>query len=207
MLDVQKNPAVEIVEVFADPTVEKASLVDGKLFLPVEDDYALLSDKTYAMMRFFSERGGFDYLVKIDDSIVDNPQVHALRRRGLLRVCKGDYHGIRTFISSPLTLKIWAKMHRITVSENFPLGFPYYSGKCYACSARACETVVVKGKDALRRFTNDFGGVEDAFVGYVLDKHFLRLRERLRLRFLGAMSFLEKGTRYACRSLWTYVRG
>lgn len=184
----QSNPDVEIVEVYADLSVTESVLENGVLTVPAPDRYDHLVTKVFRMFEFFAQRGGFDYIVKVDDSIVRTKQSRALSTKGIAAFCSGDYSGITLFMSLPFTHSAWAKSHGLSSVRNIPLWVPYFSGKCYACSKEACDAVVSNGSPYLETFIDSYLGVEDFFIGYVLDKHFFSRTQRAIFRVRGIWS-------------------
>lgn len=184
----RQDPDVTIIDVVSDERVQTPVLSGGVLRLPMPDDYLRLSQKTFTMIEYLSTHEHFDFLVKIDDTTVDSEYMQWIRSAPLSRLCRRDYGGVRTFVSG-LYVKAWLEMKHISVKKPIPMGIPFFGGKLYVCSSRACAAIAAHGRGIADRYTRDHAGVEDLFVAVTLYRHFF---PRWKMPFL----FLSGYVRY-----------
>ena len=170
-IDLRRNPDVTIIDILADETVSSPVFQDSVLRLPMPDDYLLLAKKTFGMIKYLTENVQFDYLIKIDDTTVDMPLMNLIRCVPLKKLCFSDYAGVRSLIST-LHHGRWQQEKGIHMKKLIPKGIPYFAGKFYVCSHRACAAITVHGQEICDRYVRDHAGVEDVFVAVTLYRHF-----------------------------------
>jgi hypothetical protein len=178
-----KDKDAEIFFVYADPSLSKPELKGNDLFLPCADSYDHLADKTFAMINYFSARGGFEYLVKMDDVVFSDRRFDDfLLRRGVRSLCSGSYRGVAAFVATPHTLHRWLQIKglRIDGDERVAIYKPFYSGNVYAMSVGHCRQLV-RQEEVFRYFSSHLAGMEDLAVGVASWRVGLPLRDKLQL--------------------------
>jgi hypothetical protein len=176
-----KDPSIEVFFVYADPHCREPTLSGMDLFLPCEDAYAQLASKTLRMLEFFSRRGGFDYLIKMDDSILASPLSGKLPS-SIVELCHGSYCGIRPLFTLPITSTRWFQERQLPFrKQSYPWFCPFYAGKLYTLSWGAVAAIAQYGRSYEETFNTDLGGIEDVLVGRVLLQHYLSPREKFQI--------------------------
>lgn len=165
------DPQVRVIDVRADGSLDAPSFDGSTLSVPVPDEYDRLAEKTFRTIAYASEHFSFDYLIKLDDTIVDSDFNARFRERSPKSLCAGDYGGLILSLTNAFLFRRWAAQHGVA-TRSLPRTAPYFIGKCYACSFAACRSIAAHGAAYLPEFLRA-GGVEDVFVGTVLfNRHF-----------------------------------
>ncbi|MDD5469435.1 MAG: hypothetical protein PHO92_01400 [Candidatus Peribacteraceae bacterium] len=167
----KQDPDVSIYYVYADASCTESRIDGGRLTLAVQEEYSRLAAKTYEMIRYLVVREEFDYLIKVDDSVVTQYFGRLLQNLDIRKMCNGDYGGAELMKANQ---RVFVKFGRAKKLRNV-LPTPYmqgifFKGKFYFLSKRACEILAGKGKSLLPVFLERVGGAEDAFVGKVLEE-------------------------------------
>lgn len=181
---------ISVVEIYAGSDYTK--LENNKLYLSCEEDYSMLSIKTYEMIKECVNRFDFDYLYKIDCNIFE----YEHKKFGLTNTIKKDlfneelvtniilfnklnldYFGsVLTFLRSFDSLNKWAINENVKLKckkSDINFSKPYYIGKFYICDKKFCEYISQNGENKANYFAKDLGGMEDLFIGdlYAEYKH------------------------------------
>ena len=175
----------EILEVYAGNNDTES--LNGKLLLNCEENYSLLSIKTYEMINHCIKHFDFDVLIKIDCNIFDhvnanellppNIKCNLLTEQIITNIIKdlnntSVYGGaIASFVDSMQCFKRWADIKNINLVETqFNSEFVYFTGKFYYLNREMCEFISKYGKSDAELFAKKLGGAEDVYVGYMINK-------------------------------------
>ena len=178
----------QFIDVYADISTDKSILInDSELILKTEESYDNLSIKTYKMIEKCLELFNFDYLVKVDASIVEDRHTSISSDFSFdnfkdsfddLFFLKSEYSGYykNQGLSIPI-FRAWASQKKLFVLpealfselglDKFPTS--YWSGKSYSLSRSYCNKIM-DHYDIFEKFKNLMGGTEDLCVACAL-KH------------------------------------
>lgn len=182
-----ERPKTRIVPVYAEMGISQPEIAGGRLLVPAEETYEKLSLKTYEMIAAACELFQFDWLLKIDVSVVrrnfSDPE-YADRKPidldDLLAYLQqapnnGDYDGY-TFMQSPSRdgALNWARKKGKAINYERIFGdgpmCSFYSGKCYFISRRLAEFIRREGEAIAREQAEHFLGSEDVMIGRLYEK-------------------------------------
>jgi len=181
----KSSNAFQILEVYADK--DNTELHGDKLLLNCEENYSLLSIKTYEMIDRCVKHFDFDVLIKIDCNIFDhinanellppNIKCNLLNEQIITNIIKclsstSIYGGaIASFVDSVQCLKRWADIKNINLIETqLNSEFVYFAGKFYYLNRKMCEFISKYGKSDAELFAKNLGGAEDVYIGYMINK-------------------------------------
>jgi len=180
-------PDSTLLEVYADPSIERSFHEQGKLILRTPERYDSLSLKTFEMMRYCAGRFRFRRLLKIDVTVVqtrfDGPEyedrvpvdvdklVHFLKAAPPDR----DYDGFRLFPAATReNAQKWAsrKGRRIDYERLFGNGpmVPFFGGKAYFVSPAFARFIAEHGAGMAREHAEHFLGSEDVMVARLYEQ-------------------------------------
>jgi hypothetical protein len=154
---------------------------NAQLFLNVKEEYSKLSIKTYKMIEFFNKYYQFDYLLKIDASIIDrdsrirqytfdnfennyNNKLFIRDYDGILNVENHSFRYIRQWAQSK---NMKANPEKIFGNEKIP---DFWGGNAYVLSKKACDIISRNEKNFID-FEKHMCGCEDLCVGLTLHQN------------------------------------
>ncbi len=167
----KQDPEVSIYYVYADASCTESRIDGGRLTLAVQEEYSRLAAKTYEMIRYLVARGEFDYLIKVDDSVVTQYFGRLLQNLDVRKMCNGDYGGAELMKSNQRSFEEFSRIKKLTnvLPTPYMQGI-FFKGKFYFLSKRACQVVSERGESLLPVFLERVGGAEDIFVAKVLEE-------------------------------------
>lgn len=181
------RPKTHILPVFADVAISQPEFTGGRLVVQAEEAYEKLSLKTYGMIAACCDLFAFDWLLKIDVSVVrrdfsepefadrkpiDLDDLVAYLEQAPNNV---DYDGY-TLLQRPEREGAlnWARKKGKAINyERIFGGGPmcsFYSGKCYFMSRRFAEFVRREGEAIAREQAEHFLGAEDVMIGRLYER-------------------------------------
>lgn len=150
-----KDKNFKILFVYADNSLSKKFFLQkDKLFVKTKEDYLNLSLKTFMMIDACNKFFDFEYLIKIDASLIDySSKNESLSFDNFLKwfedkMWQSDYSGIfknenvkiesldRWRVSKKISNK--CNVYKIYKVDKI---FNYYSGKCYSLSFENCKKI------------------------------------------------------------------
>ncbi len=180
---------ISIIKVLAGH--ERDEFVGDTLFLNCKESYDSLSVKTYEMIRMCTQHRDFDFLIKVDSSIVGyglksnvgyskkvRSFFYALERIKFLlendlkfRLHK-DYGGLHlTPGGNKEGYLNWAKNKNIEIDYDKIFGIHQpslkYTGKLYFMSRKLCNQVMCTGYNKSRDYVKYLGGSEDTLISEI----------------------------------------
>ena len=171
-----------VYSVFADASIKSEYILDKEnntLIIKAEEDYSKLSLKTHQMMKVCVELEEFDFLIKVDATLIN------FRNKSLLSFdyfCSQfnntdfykEYGGILWYIRQEIwRIEEWAKsknLKNVDVKKVFDTDddiAPFYSGKCYVLGYDFCKFVASHGGVWADKFAKYVGGSEDTMMGLI----------------------------------------
>jgi hypothetical protein len=180
-------PDSTLLEVYADPGIERSFHGDGRLILQTPERYDSLSLKTFEMMRYCAGRLRFRRLLKIDVTVVqtrfEGPEYEGrvpIDMGKLLQFLKTasperDYDGFRLFPAATReNARKWAskKGRSIDYERLFGDGpmVPFFGGKAYFVSHAFARFIAEHGAAMAREHAEHFLGSEDVMVARLHQK-------------------------------------
>lgn len=180
-------PDSTVLEVYADPGIERSFHQNGKLILRTPERYDSLSLKTFEMMRYCSERFRFRRLLKIDVTVVrtrfEGPEYEGrvpVDLNKLVRFLEAapperHYDGFRLFPAATReNAQKWAakKGRTIDYERLFGTGpmVPFFGGKAYFVSPAFARFIADHGAGMAREHVEHFLGSEDVMVARLYEK-------------------------------------
>jgi hypothetical protein len=162
---------------------------NNSVILEAEDDYSKLSIKTIKMVEYSVNNIDFDFLVKIDSSIVSDAHVSSSNlfsfdnfiRKFNSNFFNLEYNGYVPILRNTFkSFRSWAASKKLAVMPEIlfqDIGLDmwpnsYWGGKCYSISLQCCHALI-NNKPLFYRFKELMGGCEDLCVGTVLRKEFI----------------------------------
>lgn len=186
--ELQNDKNTKILEVYAGSN--KTQLLENKLLLDCEEDYARLSIKTYKMISECVKSINFDVLIKIDCNIFEYKNKNfgfnkKIKKDLFNEKCvtamifsdkiQSDYFGSGlTFLRSFDSLSKWSTYKKVKLKckkSSINFGKPYYTGKFYMCDKNFCEYISHYGKNKAIYFAENLGGIEDLYIGELYAKY------------------------------------
>jgi hypothetical protein len=184
---------VTIIRVIAGS--DRHKFVKDTLFLKCKESYDTLSIKTYNMIRMCYVHRNFDYLIKIDSSIVNYDEKKNVGYSKKVRSFYYDLNRISFLLSNDFKFRLnkdygglhitpsgdkegyieWAKKKNIAIEydkvfgENDPPR--KYTGKCYYISKQLCGIIINKGYSIAKLHAESLGGSEDTLIPSVYSKY------------------------------------
>ena len=175
----------KFISVYASEDIESDYLLSGsKLTVKTKESYDNLSVKTIQMIKSCKELFNFDFLIKIDSSIISkaSSEIHdVFSFNNFLSkfnddFLEQDYNGYVPIIGNTIeSFKGWARSKNLTVMpelifgslgyENWPS--KYWGGKCYILSNNSVDKLI-KNEDLFHVFKDHMGACEDFCVGTIL---------------------------------------
>lgn len=176
---------------------KRDEFVGDTLFLNCKESYDSLSVKTYEMIRMCTQHRDFDFLIKVDSSIVgygNRENVgYSKRVRSFFYNLKRikfllendfkfrefcDYGGLHRTLSggSKSGYDKWAEQKN--VGMDYDKGFgeetppPKYTGKLYFMSRKLCNQIVCTGYKTSRDHVKYLGGSEDTLVARIYGRYY-----------------------------------
>lgn len=184
MQQVRADPRFKILEVHADPHLTLPVCAGERLTLPCREAYNSLSEKTYQMIRSCMSME-FDFLLKVDSTIVDYHKKRHSKSANLLR--KLSPEGVRTKLQSPSFFtkayngavsqcaseegfEAWMRSKGLSADyrQVFAKGSPtppYFLGKFYALRRDLCAFIATEGEQMALEHSRYLGGSEDIMIG------------------------------------------
>lgn len=183
---------IRVLTVFADPALDRPIERDGRLILNCEEDYRNLSVKTQAMLNYCHERFAFDYLLKLDCTLVDYASRPSNRSHEMLRQVltldkverlifdpafyDGEYLGLYWQAASREGIANWARVKKLPPPDLEGIfgerrELSYYAGKFYALSRRFCGFVARHGQAMAREHRQVLNGSEDLMIGRLYERY------------------------------------
>ena len=178
-------PNFKFIKVYADKSIDNDFVLDGDdLTVKTEEDYLNLSTKTFLMIKHCYENFDFDFLVKIDSSIIEDNHLSVssvfsfenFKNKFKESFFSKPYNGYAKIEGNTLeSFRNWASSKSIFVLPE-PLfeeiGFSrwpesYWSGKSYSIS-RELIPLVIENESLFYKFKNLMGACEDFCIGTVL---------------------------------------
>jgi hypothetical protein len=178
----------KFIKVYADESIDKDFILDeDSLILKTEEDYLNLSVKTFLMIKHCYENFEFDFLLKIDSSIIEDNHFSVspvfsfenFKNKFKESFFSKPYNGYAKIEGNSLeSFKNWASLKSVFVLPE-PLfeeiGFDkwpnsYWSGKSYSIS-RELIPLVLESESLFYKFKNLMGGCEDFCIGMILRDH------------------------------------
>lgn len=183
---------VTIIRVIAGS--DKDKFVKDTLFLKCKESYDKLSIKTYHMIRMCYVHRNFDYLIKIDSSIVNYDEK---KNRGYSKKVRSFYYDLNRIsflLSSDFKFRLnkdygglhitpagdkegymkWANSKNINIDYDKVFGSKNppekYTGKCYYVSKELCELITNKGYPTAILHAESLGGSEDTIIPSIYSK-------------------------------------
>lgn len=159
----------------------KTYSTDNKVFLETKEDYKELSLKTYEMINYFNKYYDFDFLLKIDSSIIDRDSdirqytfrnfENNYRNKLFIR----DYDGVLNVENHSFRyIHQWAQSKNMKASPEHIFGngkIPdFWGGNAYVLSKKSCE-ILSQNKNIFEDFKEHMCGCEDLCIGYILNKN------------------------------------
>lgn len=177
--DFSRNSNLNFFEIYGG--AKNTYSQDGKIFLNVEEGYDKLSLKTFKMIEYFYKYHDFDYLLKIDSSIIDrdssirqytfdnfeNNFRYKLFNRDYDGVLNVENHSFRYIRQWAQSKNMQAYPEKIFKNEKIP---DFWGGNAYALSRKSCKVLSQNG-DTFSEFKKHMCGCEDLCVGYILRKN------------------------------------
>ena len=170
-----------VIEVYADPSIsEEYIYTEGEnvLIVRAEEVYNKLSIKTYSMIKACVSLMEFDYLVKVDATLIDYIHPHPDMNFNYFKemynkpeFCQ-EYNGIVLWEGvSAASHYAWTQRKRIpninlnTLYELMGKEYiSFYSGKCYVIDNNVCKYIAKHGETTAYVFAQHIGGNEDLMV-------------------------------------------
>jgi len=174
-----------LFEVFADGTLTDDLVTKNRVTLCVEEQYRNLPQKTFNMIRFFTETSKYDYILKIDVTTLTTALKNDIPTGGK----KISTESILELISDPTFLQHYNGYSRVTAqrrgaenwAKNKTIKIDYdrvfdsntlpnfFSGKLWLISHEFAKFIVSNNPDTLDLFTNFFPA-EDVMIGYIFTR-------------------------------------
>lgn len=207
MQDALRDPQISVFFVRADPTLTEPQLRGQDLTLPCDERYDALAQKTLAMFRYFCAHCEFDYLLKIDDSIVADPEYRRFDRRSVSAYCRGTYGGYLPVILMPGGVRRWYAKKGLDLDEEaYPFWSALYGGKLYVLNRPAAIAVSAHGAAYIDRVARSCANVEDVMVSAIVRTYVLSFREKSVLYLRGACGSLGVNWRAAKRKIYDRLK-
>ena len=183
---------IRILEVFADPARDRPILEGNRLILDCLEDYGSLSIKTQRMLRYCHAHFTFDYLLKLDCTLVDYARRPSNRSSEFLRQVftpdnverlifdpafyAGEYLGLYWQTANRAGVANWARikglpppdMERIFGARQ---ELSYFAGKFYALGRRFCGFIADRGEAMAREHQQALHGSEDLMIGRLYERY------------------------------------
>ena len=166
----------KIIFVYADKSINKKFLLKGNnLYLNTEENYLNLSVKTFMMIKYCLKIFNFDYLIKIDSSLIEYKSYNeklsfdSFEKWFYEKKWRSSYSGI--FLNKDVSIKsinYWknskgikkrCKIFKLYKKDKV---FNYYSGKAYSISKSNCKKVI-SNKNAIN-YKLYMYGIEDIMI-------------------------------------------
>lgn len=177
--DFNRHANTKFFEVYGG--AENTYSLGNKVFLSVDEDYKKLSLKTYKMIEYFNKYHDFDFLLKIDSSIIDRDSdvrqytfsnfENNYRNKLFIR----DYDGVLNVENHSFQyIQQWANSKNLKVEPEKIFGdekIPdFWGGNAYVLSKKACG-ILSQNENYFLDFEKHMAGCEDLCVGYILRKN------------------------------------
>jgi len=177
--DFSRNSNLNFFEIYGG--AENTYTKGGKVFLNVEEGYDKLSLKTFKMIEHFNKYYDFDYLLKIDSSIIDRDSsirqytFHNFENNFRYKLFERDYDGVLNVENHNFRyIHQWAQSknmkaypEKIFKNEKIP---DFWGGNAYALSKKSCK-ILSQNREVFHDFKQYMCGCEDLCVGYILKKN------------------------------------
>lgn len=177
-----KRKNIQFIDVYADNDIDEPYLYrNNELTVKTEEAYENLSIKTYKMISACVDLFDFDYLIKLDSSLI-NYDYGRLDFRFTFdyftqkfsegHLTSKDYSGCILILGQNIeTLKCWSLSKNLDTSPSLFLTMcsintlpDYWSGKTYSLSKTACKKVLKK-KHIFELAKEYMAGIEDLSIG------------------------------------------
>jgi hypothetical protein len=175
----------KFIDVYASEGIECDYLLKGSMLtVKTKESYDNLSVKTIQMIKSCRELFDFDFLIKIDSSIISDAssKVHDIFSFENFvsqfddKFLSEDYNGYVPIMGNTIdSFKGWARSKNLTVMPELIFGslgydnWPsrYWGGKCYILSNTSIDKLI-KNEDLFHVFKDHMGACEDFCVGTIL---------------------------------------
>lgn len=184
--DISSRNNFQTIDVFADESINaECKLKNNTLTVKTEESYDNLCIKTYKMIQACDQLFEFDYLLKIDSTIIENTHkdisflfsfeyfLKKFYSDGVI----GEYNGLTPITNNTIgSFRNWANskslfvLPEVIISEHGEKSWPknYWGGKCYCLSKRNIFKILSK-KSIFLQFKNLMGGCEDMCIRFSLN--------------------------------------
>ncbi len=182
----QNLPSTRIIEIYANPDIERSLLRGNKLILCTEEKYENLSLKTYMMIAYIVTNFRFKHLIKVDVTSVvtglnlPNDDAHKrIDENELMQLLISleyytDYRGFTLIKAGKEGAENWAARKGGIINYEKLFGdadMPdYFSGKFYVLSQRFAEYISKNGFSMAQEHVKYFMGSEDLMIGRLYEK-------------------------------------
>ena len=162
-----------VIEVYADPSIsEEYIYTEGEnvLIVRAEEVYNKLSIKTYSMIKACVNLMEFDYLVKVDATVIDYKYPHpSLNYNHFLKMFNQpeffkEYGGMHCWENIASDIGRFPTAARGMSLGLLPENFSFYSGKCYVIDNNVCKYIAKHGETTAYSFAKHINGAEDLMV-------------------------------------------
>jgi len=176
-----------VFSVYADPTIGEEYIIDKQnntLIVKAEEEYSKLSLKTYQMIKACVDFEEFDYLIKVDSTIVDDLTMNSrgMRFETFLnkyysRSLYEDYDGPWFLSVTNKNIINWFKMQGISHTNPYKVfksdeDIPsFYSGKSYIVGYEFCKYISKNGKPLAELMVEHVGGAEDLTIATLYEEY------------------------------------
>ncbi|MEZ5582918.1 MAG: hypothetical protein R3F37_09240 [Candidatus Competibacteraceae bacterium] len=184
--------SIDILEVFADPSLPKPVLQGRQLTLNCPEEYRSLSIKTQAMLRYCYAHLAFDYLLKLDCTLVDYARRPSHRTGEQIRrifnldtverlifdpaFYASEYIGLYWQRATRDGVEQWARVKGLPPLDGDRIfgdrrELSYYAGKFYAIGRRFCGFIADYGQAIAEEHQRMLNGSEDLMVGRLYERY------------------------------------
>jgi len=172
-----------VYSVYADLSIDKEYILNKEnntLVVKAEENYAKLSLKTYQMIKACVEFQNFDYLIKVDSTVIDEARFSFkyFEEKYYSENFYKEYGGIKHWSPPPTISGIarWAKEkgidtqpHNIyATDQEVP---SYYDGKCYVVDFEFCKYISENGEVTAKLLAQHMAGAEDHLIAIMHKKY------------------------------------
>ena len=183
---------IHILEVYAEPELACPTLQDGRLILSCPEAYGSLSIKTHAMLDYCHAHFDFNYLLKLDCTLVDyasrpsNRSSEQLNRVFNLDAVErlifdpafydSEYIGLHWQHASRDGIAQWAKVKGLPALDLDQIfgerdEISYYAGKFYALGRCFCRFIARHGATMAQEHQHALHGSEDLMIGRLYERY------------------------------------
>lgn len=182
-------PNIKFIDVYASEDIESTYHLSGSVLkVRTRESYDNLSVKTIEMIKSCKDLFDFDFLIKIDSSIVSDASSkihHLFSFENFVSnfndsFINKDYNGFVPILGNTVdSFKRWARSKKLTVMPELLFGsmgydnWPekYWGGKCY-CLSNDSINKLIKNEDMFYLFRDYMGACEDFCIGTILKDKF-----------------------------------